>query len=96
MSDNLIKNNGKGDFITGIYVDSEVVKPSKKSDYKELRIALNVGYLQNVIISASPDYKIEVKKGDLLTLPVGFKAQYYDETSKRFQYCAVSRYVRSV
>ena len=84
----------KGLFVEGEYVKSSIVKPSKKSDYKELRIAIDIGNLQNLILVARPDYKVPEKVGETIRVAVGVNCKIWNSESKRFVGVPYSFYVK--
>ena len=84
-----------GIFLRGKYVDSKVVQPNKTKDYKELQVALDIGDLQNLIITANPSYKLEAKKGEVVELPIGAVSRSWDNETKKINYNQVKYYIKA-
>ena len=85
----------RGIFIEGKLVLAKIVKPSAKSDYEELRLSIDIGEMQNVIITAKPDFKVNQKVGEVISLPIDANSKSWDNVDKRFTYNRVSYYVRN-
>jgi len=84
-----------GMVLTGKLIGEETKETkTKKGDiYRQRTVSIQTGKLQNVLVDLPADYRIEVDKNGVVSLPIEATAKQWDDNAKRFNFVQVKFYV---